>query len=314
MFGAAALAAAGGFWFEPSPARAQAEAARCRPSPSERGSPMCKVPAGEFWMGANRKIKDSCDDDEKPGRMVRMVEYYIDQHEVTVAEYKECVESGCCSPEGLNMPFWMGTEQPGTAWACNWGKLDRKDHPINCLSWEQARAYCSWAGKRLPSEAEWEKAARGVDGRIYPWGNQGIVSLGKKKKAVGNFADQTAQKKIPRGNAIKHYRDGYISTSPVESFPLGRSPFGLYDSIGNVWEWCSDGYDPDFHKNTPDKNPKGPASARYRTVRGGSWISKEETLRTSYRFGEWPPGRNANVGFRCAVSLHELTKQRPACK
>jgi serine/threonine-protein kinase len=179
---------------------AQEKARQATAAVATPASKMVKVPAGEFWMGCNEKVDQECDADEKPGRSVSVDAFSIDRTEVTVAQYRDCVEAGRCT-------------DPATTGSCNWGQAGRDDHPVNCVDWSKAKAYCEWAGKRLPTEAEWEKAARGTDGRKYPWGNDWSAS----KANVGD--------------------DG---TKPVGSYPSGASPYGAVDMAGNVWEWVSD--------------------------------------------------------------------------
>jgi len=241
------------------------------------------VPAGEFFMGCNEQVDAECNDDEKPGRRVYVKAFKIDKTEVTVAQYRQCVEAGACNGDGLTMPFWAGAdneEHPEWAWACNWGKAERESHPINCLTWEQARAYCAWVGKRLPTEAEWEKAARGTDGRKYPWGNQGYGVVGQ----VANIADETAKRNQPNWAVATGYDDGYYGTAPVGSFPAGASPYGALDMAGNVWQWTADWYDDD-HK--------------FRAERGGSWFNQPSFTRASTRYGDAPTLRGISTGFRC---------------
>jgi formylglycine-generating enzyme required for sulfatase activity len=176
-------------------------------------SDMVKVSAGEFWMGCNEKIDEDCLDDEKPGRSVNVDAFSIDRKEVTVAQYRNCVQAKKCSQQGVSLPHYGGKDQPQAAGFCNWGKSGRDDHPMNCLDWSQAKAYCEWVGTHLPTDAEWEKAARGTDGRIYPWGN-----------------DWSNNKANVNGKG----------TMPVGSFPSGASPYGALDMAGNVWEWVAD--------------------------------------------------------------------------
>ena len=238
--------------------RRQAEVAR------QRQSGMVSVPAGRFWMGCNEEVDTECWDDEKPGRTVEVAAFQIDKTEVTVAAYRACVSAGKCSP-------------PSTGNACTWDQSGKEQHPVNCVDWAQAQAYCAWAGKRLPTEAEWEKAARGTDRRKYPWGNQGYKTAGR----VANIADETS------GLAWKldGYDDGYSQTAPVKSYPDGASPYGALDMVGNVWEWTADWYD---------------SGRKYRSVRGGSWYSYPWLARASFRDWFSPAFRYDYLGFRCA--------------
>lgn len=252
------------------------------PSPVKASrSGMVFVTAGKFWRGCNEKVDTECEDDEKPGRTVALGAFQIDTTEVTVADYRRCVEAGQCTTDGVTMPYWGGQEEPDWAWACNWGKAGRDDYPINCVDWSQAKAYCEWAGKRLPTEAEWEKAARGADGRKYSWGNTGFAQAGK----VANIADETAKKQQPTWEVAEGYDDGYYGTAPVGSFPAGESPFHALDLIGNVSEWTADWYDKE---------------QKYRAVRGGSWPVRPRYARASNRLRYDPGNRDVFVGFRCA--------------
>jgi formylglycine-generating enzyme required for sulfatase activity len=253
--------------------RAEAEARRLS------SAEMVLVPAGEFFYGCNARVDSECNDDEKPGRTISLPAFRIDRTEVTVAAYRACVDAGRCSSAGVEMPYWDGKELPHAAWACNWGK-GRDDHPMNCVDWNQARTYCAWKGKRLPTEQEWEKAARGTDGRKYAWGNEGYAS-----RMVANIADETAKRSNPSWTVAAGYDDGYIGTSPVAKFPAGRSPFGAEDMIGNVLEWCENDY-----------------SAGIKALRGASWFGEPRFARASRRGGFDPGVRFENLGFRCAQS------------
>ena len=246
-----------------------------------KGGPMVFVKAGKFWMGCNGKVDNECNSDEKSKKKMEVESFWIDQTEVTVAEYKRCAEAGTCRAQGLNQPSWEGKDQTEWAWACNWGQSGRENHPINCLNWDQAKGYCEWAGKRLPNEAEWEKAARGTGGWKYPWGNEGYASGTK----VANIADETAKKQFPDWPVAVGYDDGYVGTAPVGTFPAGMSPYGALDMIGNVWEWTSDWYS--------EEN-------KTRAARGGSWRALPKRARASYRGGHDPGVRHMLIGVRCA--------------
>jgi formylglycine-generating enzyme required for sulfatase activity len=198
---------------------------------------MVEIPAGKFMMGCNSAVDTECYSDESPYHEVNLSAFKIDKYEVTAGQYKACVDAGKC----------MAADTGGS---CNYGSSGRDLHPINCVDWTQANAYCQWAGKRLPTEAEWEKAARGTDGRKYPWGNTGLD------------CDHAVMSVSPCSNS---------STQPVGSKPLGASPYGAEDMIGNVWEWASDWYSSSYYSSSPANDPQGPASGTYRVVRGGSW-------------------------------------------
>jgi formylglycine-generating enzyme required for sulfatase activity len=220
-------------------------------------------------MGCNERVDDECADAEKPGRRVHVRAFAIDRTEVTVEAYEACVRGGGCA-------------EPEVGVDCNWGKSGQERHPINCVDWQQARTYCEWAGKRLPTEAEWEKAARGEDGRKYPWGNLGFARAGK----VANIADETAKAQDSAVSwALEGYRDGYYRTAPMGSFPDGASPYGAEDMIGNVWEWLED------------------ESSGGRAMRGGSWFNVPRLARASNRSWDDPAVRFEFIGFRRAQSF-----------
>ena len=238
---------------------------------------MVAVAAGPFLMGCNEAVDAECMDDERPGHTVVVEAFKIDKTEVSVAQFARCVAAGACSSDGLTMPFYGGKEQPEFAEFCNWQKKDRASHPINCVPWQQAVNYCGWVGKRLPTEAEWEKAARGTDGRKYPWGNTGYGSGGK----VANVADASAHKRFPSLSTIAGYDDGFVGTAPVGSLPKGASPSGALDMVGNVWEWSADPRDGG------------------RVVRGSSWTFDPRLARAGLRGRTDPAVRAADGGFRC---------------
>ncbi len=224
---------------------------------------MVYIPEGEFTMGGNSR------DAEKPVHKVYLSAFYIDKYEVTADEYTACVNAGVCN------------KQPGTGENCNYGEAERGNHPINCVTWYDAYAYCRWEGKRLPTEAEWEKAARGTDGWEYPWGDEEATC----SYAVMNDGGKGC---------------GTNRTWPVGSKPEGASPYGVMDMAGNVWEWGMDWYDENYYKNSPDRNPEGPDSGKYRVFRGGSWNYPHYRQRAADRSG-YLPGKNFDfVGFRCA--------------
>ncbi len=226
---------------------------------------MVSIPAGYFWMGCNDEIDSECKESEKPYHKVTLSTYKIDKYEVTVEQYKECVDAGVCEKRKDQL--------------CNFGVSGKENHPINCVSWVDAKTYCEWAGKRLPTEAEWEKAARGTDGRIYPWGNE---SASCEYSVISGC--------------------GTGETMEVGSKPSGASPYGVFDMSGNVREWCSDYYQDDYYENSPSENPKGPKSGYDRVIRGGSyndyWV---HIFSVTYRLYDMPDFWDSSyMGFRCA--------------
>ena len=266
----------------PEPDRGPPPAPKPRPGDAEIPEGMVKVAAGPFSMGCNEKVDSECDPDEKPGRTVNLPTFFIDRTEVTVNAYAACVRAGKCSDHHLD-----GVENPGRlafrqSTYCNWGKARRGWHPINCVDWKQATEYCAWRGRRLPTESEWEKAARGVDARKYPWGNSGFGS-----REVANIADETAKRAFSEWTIARGYDDGFEGTSPVGTFPVGVSPYGALDMAGNVWEWTLDWY-------SRERN--------YRVSRGGGWLLAPSHTRASNRGKNLPARRNGNQGFRCAYS------------
>ena len=230
---------------------------------------MVLVPAGAFEMGSQ-----DVGYNENLVHTVTLDDYYIDKYEVTNELYAQCVEDGeCLQPSSFD----------SYALASYYGNPEFDDYPVIYVSWEQANTFCQWRGVRLPSEAEWEKAARGTDGRTYPWG-EGIDCT------KANFRDESG------------FCVSYMSWKPVGSYPDGASPYGALDMAGNVWEWVADWYDDDYYSISPSENPAGPASGKYRVLRGGSWSNDANYVRTAYRFRHKPYGAWNGSGFRCARS------------
>jgi len=217
----------------------------------EKGGSMVLVPAGEFTMGSN-----SGNPDEKPPHQVFLDAFWIDKTEVTMKMYNLCVETGDCKREE-DRSYYSG------------------DLPIHGVTWDEANVYCTWAGRRLPTEAEWEKAARGKDLRIYPWGND-----------------------APNSNLIN--MNPYGATI-VGSYPEGASPFGALDMAGNLWEWVNDWYDDNYYSNSPLSNPEGSTSEVSKVIRGGAWDfdANDKLLRTTVRARQNPATAWNRLGFRC---------------
>jgi formylglycine-generating enzyme required for sulfatase activity len=255
------------------------------------------VPAGAFRMGSPPEDKDA-DPDERPVRLVRLSTFCMDRTEVTVVSYARCAAAGACSPASKVVVSKNLAASDIQFWSrfCNAGIEGRGDHPVNCVDWHQAGAYCRWAGGRLPTEAEWEYAARGADGRRYPWGdevptasrlNACGVECGVKAKALGARADLT----MYTGN------DGAETTAPVGSYPDGKSPFGVLDMAGNVWEWTRDGYAPYDPTETQDPVHE---HGSMRVVRGGHWLNAlPQTPRAANRDRRHEDKRLEDMGVRC---------------
>jgi formylglycine-generating enzyme required for sulfatase activity len=259
---------------------------------------MVHVPEGVFPHGCSDR-DPHCYQNERPGRPKFISGFFIDRLEVTVADYRSCVQAGACSVEqldhatrtqdtnngpaaGSNSSTVLGTSPSEH---CNWSRYGRDQHPINCVNWFQAVEYCRWRRKRLPTEAEWMKAARGTEPRVYTWGDMAPSCA----LAIMNDGSQGC---------------GQNSTSPVGSRQEGRSPYGAYDMGGNVWEWTSDWYGDDYYQQAPDDDPPGPESGIYRIVKGGGWTDRVEgdidALRISNRYSYGPELRFEHTGFRCA--------------
>lgn len=227
------------------------------------GVSMSFVPAGNFIAGSDQGY-----DNEKPVHTVYLDDFYIDTYEVTNALYKACVDAGACSP-----PDKAGSHTRSSYY----GNSQFDNYPVVYVDWEAANAYCQWRGMKLPTEAQWEKAARGADGRRYPWGDS---------------IDET----------YANYDNDIGDTTEVGSYESGRSIYGVYDLAGNAWEWVADWYSDTYYLNTPLTNPTGPATGEYRVLRGGSWLDDDSIVTTSNRgWNQLEYFTNTDFGFRCAM-------------
>ncbi len=260
---------------------------------------MLPIPGGEYFMGSDDDL-----DLEKPAHHVKLSPFCMAATEVTVAEYRACSDRGACKRAAL-VNEWKGISDHDRKIfdpLCNGRDLSRANHPVNCIDWDQARQYCESAipGGRLPTEAEWEFAARGPDGRKYPWGDDlpsasRLNACGLECLAWGKAND------VPE-TAMYQADDGFPNTAPVGSFPQGKSRYGVADVAGNVWEWVADWYG-SYPKDVRDPDPKGPSSGTDRVVRGGAWNGADPAwVRPTYRYHYDPSVRNYAVGFRCAKS------------
>ncbi len=231
------------------------------------GMTVVNVPAGEFLMGSRDGEGGA---EEHPQHTVYLDAFWIDKTEVTNAQYEACVEAGACQ----------------AAHCADDSDLNAPQQPVVCVDWFRAETYCKWVGARLPTEAEWEKAARGTDGRRYPWGN----------------ADATCEYAVMDDGSGNGCGAGSYAW-PVGSKPAGASPYGALDMAGNVWEWVADWYAEDYYGRSPARNPTGPDSGQYRGLRGGSWFkSLRFAVRAADRNWNNPGGGGNVIGFRCAAS------------
>jgi sulfatase modifying factor 1 len=229
---------------------------------------MVWIPAGPFVMGARDDQEDN-----GPPHTVDLDGFWIDKYEVTVGEYQAFLRH-------FPQPDYQPRQPYGSMPPQYFSSPDYQRYPMVNVSWFAAQAYCAWKGKRLPTEAEWEKAARGTDGRIWPWGH--------------TFGPEHAN--------VAGVRDGYAYTAPVGSYPAGKSPYGVYDLAGNVWEWVADWFDAQYYARSPARNPTGPPEGTLRVVRGGCWFADEQFARATYRNHAYPEARDNSLGFRCARS------------
>lgn len=258
-------------------------AATCARS-GRTASAMVEIPGETFAMGSDAADANA---NEKPVHQVTVAGFRLDRTEVTVGAYAECVRKGKCSePESYK------AERGNYRVFCNWNHPEgRANHPVNCVDYEQARAYCAWVGKRLPTEEEWELAARGgTESRRFPWGNNQPGPTRLNACGLECTKNLVAQR-FPGGNPMYPASDGWPETAPVGSFPAGASKHGVLDLAGNVWEWTS----------SPYETYDGRTSEPKRVLRGGSWGGMDaRTERTTNRFRLDPSSRAQFLGFRCA--------------
>ncbi|MFM8551471.1 MAG: formylglycine-generating enzyme family protein [Nitrospiraceae bacterium] len=271
-------------------------------SPLHQG-PMVLIPAGPFLMGSPEG-GDSFSD-ERPQRTVFVSAFWMDRYEVANADYESFVAATSRqAPANLDPDV--------TLWAHGKPIPDSRLHPVVNVSWHDAAAYCQWAGKRLPTEAEWEKAARGTEGRRYPWGNEWDWT---RANSASYWAGRTVEFKdgaewkafwvTGEGARISKERGlrGEVLTLPVGSFPEGASPYGLLDMAGNASEWVQDWFEPYYYLKAPSTDPKGPNGVLLKVVRGGSWLKPARSLRTADRDYGYPDEHPSGTGFRCAKDV-----------
>jgi len=245
---------------------------------------MVKIPAGTFLMGSDKKVDRNAYQPEFPQRRVYLDAYEIDKYEVTTVQF---------------LKFVLATDRkPLIDWQYEGGNFQETmaNHPVMHVSWFDADAYCRWAGKRLPTSAEWEKAARGEDGRIYPWGNE---PAGLSRANFGRTGLSGPVRDRPERLLL------YPPIISVDKYDNGVSPYGVFQLAGNVAEWTADWYDPLYYKTAPDRNPKGPEKGTQRAFRGGGWIDSTPSVRPAQRNGTDPNTKMNWLGFRCARDVKD---------
>ena len=231
-------------------------------SSSMDGMVQVYIPEGEFIMGAEHELKKP----DSPKHVVYLDAFWMDRVEVTNAMYLKCLKAkGCTVPVSDNIYY------------DNW---IYRNHPVVYVSWDQANAYCQWAGRRLPTEAEWEKAARGTDGRMYPWGNK------SPNPRQANFSGTMIQE------SVSSFR-----------YPLGASPYGVLNMSGNIREWVADWFDPNYYTYSPYANPKGPETGEERSLRSASYNEDGREIAITNRYNHEPESAGLSRGFRCAQDM-----------
>jgi serine/threonine-protein kinase len=226
------------------------------------------VPAGDFLMGSS-DADGMAYANEKPQHTVTLAAFWMDQTFVTNGKYARCVQAKAC-----NTPRSFSSNLHDHYY----GYAQYDDFPVINVTWNDAQAYCQWAGRRLPTEAEWEKAARGTDGRLYPWGND------------------------PPTTDLADFGGKYWDVVKTGSYLDDASPYGVLDMAGNAWQWVADWYAPDYYLHSPAANPSGPEAGQNRVLRGGSYHYSETGIRSAYRFSKVPTYFDSETSFRCAQS------------
>ena len=300
----------GGVWFlfrhvspptSPPAAVATVSASAVPAAPSAPPPPSCLagmvyVPGGQFFMGSDDDLPQ-----EKPAHNVKLTPYCIDIYEVTTDAYLKCSDNGKCK-RASKVNEWDGIKSHDHDVfdpLCNVrDPSGREKHPINCVEWDMASTFCAAEGGRLPTEAEWEFAARSADGRRYPWGDDDPT--GDRLNACGSECVAWGKKNHVEVKAMYASDDGFANTAPVGSFPAGKSRFGLEDVVGNVWEWVADWSAP--YAATAQSDPKGPDTGTAKVIRGGAWNGSEPAwVRPTFRYWNDPKTKSYGVGFRCAA-------------
>ncbi|BFU94544.1 MAG: conserved exported protein of unknown function [Nitrospira sp.] len=252
---------------------------------------MIRIPAGPFLMGSDKKIDKNAYAAEYPQRKVHVDAYDIDKYEVTTVQF---------------LKFVLAKDLPPLIdWQYDGGNFQEtmSNHPVMHVSWYDGDAYCKWAGKRLPTSAEWEKAARGEDGRIYPWGNQ---PAGLSRANFGRTGLSGPVRDRPERLLL------YPPIVSVDKYENAVSPYGAFQMSGNVAEWTADWYDANYYKHAPDRNPKGPAQGTQKAFRGGGWIDSTPSVRPAQRNGADANTKMNWLGFRCARDVKDTSEPSDA--
>ncbi len=257
---------------------------------------MVYIPAGSFLMGNNGSESYS-NPNELPQHVVYLTDYYIGKYEVTRGEYRQFMEAdGYSNPDYWSNEGWQWKESNKRSepdcwaatqtWVSGYTCTQTDNHPVVGVTYYEAEAFCNWVGGRLPTEAEWEKAARwtGSSPNVYPWGNVWDVEKCNNKEDTN-----------PAGGGYQRYQ-----TAPVGSYPDGASPYGCHDMAGNVWEWCKDWYSDSYYSVSPSSDPQGPTNGALRVGRGGSWSTFDNDTRCSRRLGYFVDRGGTVFGFRLA--------------
>ena len=268
---------------KPTPTPTEINASTATPIPTEMidksGAEMVLIPSGKFWMGSNVGEQD-----ERPLHLVELSAFYMDKFEVTNAQYLKCFYEGACDKPSNTIYFLDSTSKYA-------------DYPVVYVMWQDAVDFCEWRGARLPTEAEWEKAARGDSRFDYPWGDEKLD--GRKL----NFCDMNCTNSWNS----KTINDKYAEIAPVGNYESGKTDSGIYDLAGNVWEWVADWYAADYYAiydASPFPNPTGPESGLFRVLRGGSWYNAERDILVYKRYQlNFQDSGNNQVGFRCAKNI-----------
>jgi formylglycine-generating enzyme required for sulfatase activity len=275
----------------PAPPSAPAAVTARTPCPAD----MVDIAGGSFFMGNDDALPL-----ERPAHQVVLEPFCIDRFEVSVDKYKACSDAGRCKRAGTTNEWTDIAAKDHKVFdpLCNVRDPEtRAKHPINCVDWEMADKYCREQARRLPTEAEWEFAARGPDGRKYPWGDEDPAA--GYLNACGQECVAWGVKNGVEEKAMYDVDDGFPNTAPVGSFPKGASRYGVQDVVGNVWEWVADYYGP--YGKDEQKAPTGPAQGGERVIRGGSWnASYASWVRPTFRYKDSPTKRSYGIGFRCA--------------